>query len=114
VYRTDDVDIKASSEGGHAIGWLMAGEWLNYTTVVDASRGFTIKARVGSALPGRTFHLEVDGFDVTGPIAVPQVSDWDRYETVTVPAVSMAAGIRVIKVVMGPEDWMDLQWLSIE
>ena len=37
AYRTDDVDIKMSSEGGFAVGWIMIGEWLAYTVNVPAA-----------------------------------------------------------------------------
>jgi uncharacterized delta-60 repeat protein len=113
VYRPDDVDIKTSAEGGYAIGWLAAGEWLAYTTDVQADAVYTIEARVGSGLPGRTFHVEVHGTDVTGPIAVPQLPGWDQYETISIPGVRLRVGRQVLRVVMGPEDFMDFQWLEV-
>src|SRR5262249_46673183 len=30
-YRTTDVDIAQSSEGGYVVGWTDDGEWLNYS-----------------------------------------------------------------------------------
>ena len=113
VYRTDDVDIKASREGGYSIGWLAAGEWLAYTIEVPRDGIYRMKVRVGSALPGRTFHIEANGRDVTGQVSVPQTADWDLYETVRIDIVRLAAGRQVLRVVMGPDDFMDLQWIAI-
>ena len=95
---------------------MAAGEWLQYSLFVFNSSTITFKLRVGSALPGRTFHIEADGVDVTGPVAVPQMPDWDQYETVTLPRINIGprAGERTVRVVMGPEDFMDFQWMSIE
>jgi hypothetical protein len=112
-YRNDDVDIKISAEGGYAVGWFAAGEWLAYTAQVQRDGLFAIQARVGSAFPGRTFHLEIDGLDITGPTAVPQVADWDRYQTVTVATVQLRAGPQKLRVVMGLESFMDLQWIAV-
>ena len=112
VYRTDDVDLKVSSEGGHAIGWLAAGEWVSYTVDAKTTGNYVLRVHVGSAFAGRTFYVEVDGRDVTGPLVVPQLKEWDQYRTVKVPGVRIDAGERVIRVVMGPEDFMDLQWLD--
>jgi hypothetical protein len=113
VYRTDDVDIKASREGGYSIGWLAAGEWLAYTIEVPRDGIYRMKVRVGSALPGRTFHIEANGRDVTGQVSVPQTADWDLYETVRIDTVRLAAGRQVLRIVMGPDDFMDLQWIII-
>ena len=112
AYRSDDVDIKPSREGGFAVGWFMSGEWLAYTTTVRTAGRYTIRARVGSALPGRTLRVEIDGRDVTGPLAVPQVSDWDRYKTVSGPTIALTAGTHVLRVAMGPQDYADFQWLE--
>src|SRR3954468_1955268 len=32
--RSSDVDIEPASEGGYDVGWIDAGEWLNYTVNV--------------------------------------------------------------------------------
>jgi chitinase len=114
IYRNDDVDIKVSDAGGHAVGWMPAGEWLAYTVGADSARQFTIRARVGSALPDRTFHIEIDGEDVSGPVSVPRLADWDRYNTVVVPGVSLTPGEHSLRFVVGPLDWIDFQWLSID
>src|SRR5262249_11706805 len=34
AYRQTDVDIETSSEGGYDVGWIAAGEWLNFTVKV--------------------------------------------------------------------------------
>jgi probable HAF family extracellular repeat protein len=114
TYRRDDVDIKPSRHGGYAVGWLTAGEWLSYTVNVERADRYRISARVGSLLPGRTFHLEANGQDITGPIAVPQMADWDEYDTVTVDGVPLSAGKQTLRLVMGPEDYIDLQWIAFE
>ena len=113
AYRTDDVDVKASSEGGFAVGWFTAGEWLAYTVDVPVAGAYTIAVRIGTPLPGRTFSITVDGVDVTGPIPAPVVADWDQFQTVSIPNVPLGAGPQVLRVVMGPQDYIDFQWLEI-
>lgn len=113
VYRDDDVDIKTSAEGGYAIGWLVAGEWLTYTIAVPDAGAYRWRARVGTPLSGRTFHIEVDGRDVTGAVAVPQTGGWDQYVTLELPSVDLTAGTHVVRLVMGSEDFMDFQWLEV-
>ena len=113
AYRDEDVDIKPSRDGGYAVGWLNAGEWLAYTVDVADAGIYDLRLRVGSAFPGRTFDLEVDGEDVIGSIAVPQLSDWDQYQTIGASAITLTAGRHLLRMVMGPEDYMDINWLEL-
>src|SRR3954471_20867523 len=49
AYRSDNVDIEASSEGGFNVGWIETGEWLVYNNLTIPSTGsYTIKLRVAS------------------------------------------------------------------
>src|SRR6185369_3395502 len=34
AYRATDVDLEPASDGGYDVGWVTAGEWLNYTVNV--------------------------------------------------------------------------------
>ena len=58
-----DVDFEATSDagGGYNVGWVSAGEWLNYTVKVATAGLYTIEFRVASPGAGGTFHLEVNG-----------------------------------------------------
>ncbi len=49
-YRSDDVDIEATTDsgGGFDVGWSAAGEWLDYTVAVASSGSYTLSARVAS------------------------------------------------------------------
>ena len=48
-YRTDEVDIQQSNEGGYHIGWAEQNEWLEYTVDVQAGADYRVIARVASA-----------------------------------------------------------------
>jgi hypothetical protein len=47
-FRSTDVDIEASSEGGYDVGWIDAGEWLNYTVAAGTAGNYTDQLRVSS------------------------------------------------------------------
>jgi uncharacterized repeat protein (TIGR03803 family) len=114
AYRNDDVDIKPSRDGGYAISWFTAGERLNYTLNVETAGRYRITARVGSALPGRTFGVEIDGAPLRSGIAVPQFAEWDRYGAVNVGAVRLTRGIHVLKMEVGALDYVDFDWISVD
>ena len=101
-YRTTDVDIERTSDGGagYDIGWVAAGEWLNYTVNVATTGTYDIDVRVASPSSGGTFHIEVNGVDKTGPLTVPNTGGWQTWSTVRKAGVSLSAGSQVWRVVM--------------
>jgi hypothetical protein len=100
IYRTDDVDIQKSGDtgGGYHVGWTKTGEWLTYTVNVITSGTYALDVRVASLGAGGTFHVEVDGADKTGPIAVPDTGGWQIWKTVTKSGLVLEAGLHAIRV----------------
>jgi PKD repeat protein len=99
AYRATDVDIEASPAGGYDVGWVVAGEWLNYSVNVASAGSYTVTFRVAVPGQGGTFHLEMNGANVTGPMTVPSTGDWQTYATVS-QTVTLAAGPQVARLVM--------------
>src|SRR5205814_7338640 len=69
AYRTgEDVDIEATTDvgGGYNVGWIRASEWMHYTVNVTTTAVYDFLFRVAAESQGGTFHVEVDGTDVTG------------------------------------------------
>lgn len=101
-YRLKDaVDIQPTSGTpvGHNVGWVQAGEWLEYTANVPAGT-FNINFRVASLGRGGTFHLEQDGVNKTGAVAIPDTGGWQKWQTIVVPNVTMSASANsILKVV---------------
>jgi endonuclease/exonuclease/phosphatase family metal-dependent hydrolase len=97
-YRATDVDIAAASEGGYVVGWVGAGEWLNYTVNVATTGTYTLTARVASAGTGGKFHVNFNGVNKTGSLSVPNTGGWQAYRDVSV-TVSLTAGTQVMRLV---------------
>lgn len=97
AYRTtESVDLQGASEGGYNVGWIVGGEWLEYTVAVAASGTYTLNVRVASQGQGGPFHVEVDGADVSGPMAIPDTGGWQSWTTLTRP-VTLTAGTHVLR-----------------
>jgi len=77
-----------------------AGEWLEYTTDVAATGTYTFTAAVASKGAGGTFHVEVDGVNVSGTIAVGNTGGWLTTGAATKAGISLTAGRHTIRVVM--------------
>ena len=102
LYRTTDVDVEATTDsgGGYNVGWTVAGEWLKYTVSVATAGSYTLDVRVASKTAGGTFHIEANGVNVTGPMAVPTTGAWQTWTTVSRPDVPLAAGTQVLRLVI--------------
>jgi hypothetical protein len=99
-YRTTDVDLESTSDsgGGYNVGWIDSGEWLNYAVNVTAAGPYLLEARVASNGSGGTFHLEVSGVDITGPLAIPDTGGWQIWTTLST-SVTLAAGEQTLRIV---------------
>ena len=102
TFRTDGVDIQATTDtgGGYNLGWTKAGEWLKYSVSSAIARTYTIDVRVAAPSAGGTFHIEVDGVNVTGTMSVPNTGGWQTWTTVSKAGVAVAAGPHVLRLVM--------------
>lgn len=102
VYRNDGVDLQIANDtgGGYKVKTAVAGEWLKYTVNVASARTYAIDVRVSSSGAGGTFHVEVDGVNVTGALTVPNTGGWNAWSTVTKTGVSLTAGQHVVRLVL--------------
>jgi hypothetical protein len=101
-FRSTDVDLEATSDigGGYNVGWMSAGEWLAYSIDVAVAGVYTLDARVAAKGPGGTFHVEVNGADVTGPLSIPNTGAWQNWVTISTAGVSLPAGRQTLRIVL--------------
>ncbi|MEO5898225.1 MAG: carbohydrate-binding protein [Vicinamibacterales bacterium] len=101
-YRVGDVDVESSGDEGwgYNVGWVSPGEWLQYTVNVSSAGIYDLEFRVASPGPGGTFHVEVNGMNVTGTLVVPATGDWQAWTTVKRAGVALAAGEQVWRLVI--------------
>jgi endonuclease/exonuclease/phosphatase family metal-dependent hydrolase len=92
AYRPSDVDLEPSADGGNDVGWIAAGEWINYTVNVGTAGSYTAQLRVASPSGGGSLHLGFNGASgVWTTVSVPATGSWQAWTTVTVP-VTLAVG----------------------
>ena len=105
AYRESGVDLewRAAATQEYNLGWTRAGEWLVYTVDVREDGDYRLEMSVASAKPGGTFHIEFDGVDKTGPIAIPDTGGWAHLQPLVHDRVRLGAGRFAMKVVMDAE-----------
>ena len=115
VYRPNegvDLEVCTDTGGGYNVGWINAGEWLEFTVDAPAAGGYTILARVSSVQGGARFRLEADGVDRTGDVMVPRTGTWQTWTTVTATA-QLRAGIQVLRFVPVTANF-NLNWIEFQ
>jgi fibronectin type 3 domain-containing protein len=113
AYRSDDVDIESCGEGGYNVGWINAGEWIEYTVENISAGTYNIEVRVASNTAGGSLHIEFDGQDVTGTISFGATGGWQNWISVYVNDVNLSAGQQVMRVAMDSLGW-NLNWVKFE
>jgi hypothetical protein len=114
AYRSTDVDIENTSDagGGYNVGFIDTGEFLKYTINVNTPGTYTVSLRVASAASGGSYHLELQGINVSGTKSFPGTGGWQTWTTVTVPNIFFSSGQKVLKVVIDGGGW-NLNWVQV-
>jgi len=120
AYRDTDVDLESTSDagGGYNVGWITAGEWLAYTVSVVNAGKYNFDIRVASRAAGGTFHIEANGEDVTGPLAIPSTGSWQTWTTLTRAGVTLGSGVQMLRFVIdsvssGASSAGNFNWMRI-
>ena len=111
--RNDQVDIETTSDtsGEYNIGYILQGEWLEYTVNI-ASRGiYTIDLRMAAEGDGKRLHIELNGMDVSGVVVVPNTGGWQIWTTVTVSDIYLPEGEHRIRIVFDAS-YMNLNYFE--
>ena len=103
-FRATDVDVEITGDvdGDFNVGHVAPGEWLEYTMDFANAGVYDITLRVASNLTtDRSFHLEIDGVDVTGLVTFNTGgAGWQTYQDVVVENVAFDAGAQTLRVEM--------------
>lgn len=108
AYRTDGVDLEATSDtgGGYNLGWTSAGQWFHYTVNVATTGTYAVAARVAapSAVAG-AFHIaNAANANLSGSVALPATGGWQTWATVTTQ-VTLPAGTQTLTVYQDNGGW---------
>jgi hypothetical protein len=108
-YRTsEDVDIISDPAAGFVVNNFQTGEWMIYTVNVTASGNYDIGVNASNNFSASSaFHVEIDGANVTGSVAVPMTGSWSTFQWATRGNVPLTAGTHKLKLVS------DVQYFNV-
>ncbi|MFH1497072.1 MAG: RICIN domain-containing protein [Verrucomicrobiota bacterium] len=113
-YRAGQVDIQSTTDtgGGHNIGWIVGGEWLEYTVLVRNPGRYHIKVRVASAGTAGSLRLRLAGDDLTGAWNVPNTGGHQTWTTLT-KTVDLTPGQQILRF-EAVTSGFNLNWIEFE
>ena len=98
-FRTDEYVDAVSDVEGETVGWIEAGEWLEYTIDVTQSGYYKMDFRYATENnSGGPFNLELDGQQVASNITVSSTGKWDAWATKSVNGIPLIQGEHILRV----------------
>ncbi|MBN8545211.1 MAG: carbohydrate-binding protein [Ignavibacteria bacterium] len=111
----EGVDIEGCGDvgGGYDVGWIVTGEWMEYTINVSETGYYELSTRVASVPGGGSYHISIDGVNVTGKKNVPVTGGWQFWTDVVSTGIRLEAGVHIMRFeVEGPE--FNLNYINVK
>ena len=102
-YRTDEyVDAATVAQEGPTVGWITAGEWLEYSINVQNSGFYNVTLRYasGNTNGGGPFHFEIDGTAISPDVTLPATGDWGSWSNTIINNVALTQGEHIMRLVV--------------
>lgn len=114
-YRTDNVDIEATTDagGGFNVAWTANGEWLAHNNITFPTTGaYTIAYRVAAPSAGGVISADLNAGTIPlGTTAVPATGGWQNWTTVQ-RTINVNAGTYNLGTFISSAGF-NLNWISI-
>ena len=102
-YRKDEyVDSATDSAEGSTVGWISAGEWMEYSIDVATAGNYnvTIRYASGNSNGGGPFHFEVDGEIISPNTSLASTGGWGTWTNKVINNVALTKGKHVLRLVV--------------
>jgi endo-1,3(4)-beta-glucanase len=118
-YRTDEyVDATNDTSEGKTLGWITAGEWLEYSIDVQTPGKYNLEIRYASGNPngGGPFYLEIDGVKISLDIDLSHTNGWGNWASKTINNIEFTGGKHILRLVVSSGEFnlgkMDFEYAS--
>lgn len=95
------VDALEVANEGATVGWIAAGEWLEFSVSVDQPGYYNFDFRHASdnQSGGGPFHLELEGNPITDPIFTNYTGGWNDWQSKSYGQIPLSQGDHVLRIV---------------
>lgn len=110
----EDVDIEDCTLGGYNLGYMMSGEWLEYTATVEYAGKYDITIKAAADGDDRSISLFSNNNPIAENINIPNTGGWQTWQDVLVENIDLAAGKQIIKVAVGDVNYVNLKNINFK
>lgn len=93
----EGVDLIAANDGGFAVYWIVAGEWIEYTVEVQEAGSFNFDVSVATVPGFGNFRMLIDNQDVSGRKNVTGTGSFENWTPLRVPNVEIGEGTHIVR-----------------
>ncbi|MBN1412490.1 MAG: carbohydrate-binding protein [Spirochaetales bacterium] len=97
--------------GGTNVGWIEAGDWMEYNVTVASTATYSVQYRVAALSTTGGLSFLFDGATL-GTTTIPVTGGWQTWTTVTGPNVSLSSGNHVIRL-SATTAGFNINWFSV-
>ncbi|MFW5656522.1 MAG: carbohydrate-binding protein [Bacteroidota bacterium] len=95
--------------GGENVGWINAGDWLDYTVNVATAGQYDVTFRLASLSNGAKFDLKNESTVLTS-VNEPATGGWQTWTSVT-KTVTLSAGTQTLRILATGDGW-NYNWME--
>ena len=91
------VDVQTASERAFNIGWIKAGEYLEYSIAVSKAGNYQVEVLIASLNTAGQLHLEYGDAAPMTIHTLPITGNWQSYQWVKLDQIQLAKGEQIIR-----------------
>jgi endoglucanase Acf2 len=96
--------------GGLNVGWIEAGDWMEYKVNSPTAKTYTLQARVSSLYAGTSFQIRNSAGTTLSTINVPNTGGWQTWQTVST-TITLPAGNQTLRF-YAVTNGFNINWLN--
>ena len=96
-------ETTSDAGGGKDVGWIDAGDWMDYTINVPTAGSYTVGFRVASPIGTGSLQLK-NGSTILATVKIPSTGGYQSWSTVS-STVTLNAGVQTLRVAVVAAGW---------
>ncbi|MBL6449963.1 carbohydrate-binding protein [Fulvivirga sp. 29W222] len=105
------LEVTTDQGGGQNVGWIDAGDWMEYTINAPEAGNYTVEYRVASLNAGGVIEFFTNGSS-KGTTTFNATGGWQNWTTVST-TVNLSAGNQTIRLVSNNSGW-NINWIAFK